>query len=481
MMRSDVLSRIMTFIQRLAAGALLFFTALVLLTAPLKVSAAARLQDPGEELVVVIDPGHGGENRGADEYGEPIEKDMNLTTALAMREELSKYDGVTVYMTRTEDKDMSLIERAEFAKSVNADFLFSLHYNVSADHKVYGSEVLASKETPYNAYSFQFGEVELSVLSEKGLYSRGIKTKNSGDGGDYYGLLREASDRGIPAVIIEHCHMDVPEEREACDTQGELSAFGVADATAVAKYFGLKSSALGRDYSSYAANELIDADPNHTHFATVDNEDGIDELTLEQIGTDIYTGEVTVKLHGYDSNDAIMYYEYSINGGESWSKLFQWPGANPLNNDNEGDVTVKISLGTGSTNPIVFRAYNMFDAVKESNTITVNWNYDKNNDGILAGDGSVIQETPGQWINDSGLGTEISDISEITEENDTGTVTAEDSGAVSDEAKEAADTKKQSSALVKNNQLTALAVFIIVAPFVTGLMLAGWFLYRHLK
>ena len=93
-----------------------------------------------EPVVVVLDPGHGGKNLGA-EYNGYTEKDMTMIVATAMKEELEKYEGVEVYLTRDVDKDMSLEERAEFAASKNADFLFCLHFNMSLGHELFGSEV----------------------------------------------------------------------------------------------------------------------------------------------------------------------------------------------------------------------------------------------------------------------------------------------------------------------------------------------------
>ena len=68
----------------------------VLLTAfilfPLPAQAAERLQETGEKIVVVIDPGHGGENRGTIENNHE-EKFMTMVTAQAMYEELCLYDN----------------------------------------------------------------------------------------------------------------------------------------------------------------------------------------------------------------------------------------------------------------------------------------------------------------------------------------------------------------------------------------------------
>ena len=80
----------------------------------------------GDNLVIVLDPGHGGENEGLKHRGL-IEKDMNLVTANAMRDELMQYENVEVYITNPEKADMSLKERAQYADSVGADILISLH------------------------------------------------------------------------------------------------------------------------------------------------------------------------------------------------------------------------------------------------------------------------------------------------------------------------------------------------------------------
>lgn len=153
-----------------------------------------RIQDTGDDIVIVIDPGHGGENLGA-ETGKIYEKYMTMATAEAMRDRLSGYDGVTVYMTREEDTDLSLADRAEFASSVSADYLFSIHYNASADHNAWGTEIWVPLEPPYNAYGFQFGSVWLSEMERFGVFSRGVKTR-TGKAGNYYGILRHCTKKG---------------------------------------------------------------------------------------------------------------------------------------------------------------------------------------------------------------------------------------------------------------------------------------------
>ncbi|MDE7015926.1 MAG: N-acetylmuramoyl-L-alanine amidase, partial [Kineothrix sp.] len=122
-----------------------------------------------QPVVVVLDAGHGGENLGA-QYNGYTEKDMTLTVASAMKEELEKYEGIEVHMTRSGDKDMSLEERAEFAASKNADFLFCLHFNSSLERNLFGSEVWISAFGEEYQKVYVFASAELYMMEDIGLY-----------------------------------------------------------------------------------------------------------------------------------------------------------------------------------------------------------------------------------------------------------------------------------------------------------------------
>ena len=97
--------------------AVLMLLAVLLFSMALPVKASSWPDQLGRDIVVVIDPGHGGDNEGTTENGF-CEKEMTMTTALALYERLSQYDGVTVYLTHTDDTDLSLKKRAAFAQSV---------------------------------------------------------------------------------------------------------------------------------------------------------------------------------------------------------------------------------------------------------------------------------------------------------------------------------------------------------------------------
>ncbi|MCM1044918.1 MAG: N-acetylmuramoyl-L-alanine amidase [Candidatus Gastranaerophilales bacterium] len=332
--------------------------------------AAPRVQPTDETITIVIDPGHGGNNEGTKSNGA-LEKAMTLTTALAMYEELCKYDNVNVYLTRTSDVTLSLAERAEFAQSVDADFLFSIHYNASLSHEVYGSEVWASLFPPYNAYGYQFGMVQMQTMQDMGLFLRGVKTRVGDDGLDYYGIIRESRELSVPAVIIEHCHVDEDRDVGYCDSAEDLAAFGRADALSVAKYFGLHSTELGVDYSSYSANELAAADANAKVQATSVDTSAPDvcQLTLKE--TDYSKGVATLEISAADYDSMLLYYTYSTDGGSTFSGRYSWPDSNAMDGSYRDTFTTTLQLPLDEQSDVIFRAYNLYDLSTDSNSVAV--------------------------------------------------------------------------------------------------------------
>ena len=150
--------------------------------------------------VIVLDPGHGGDQDGGT-FNSYIEKNMTLAVAKAMKTYLENFEGVTVYLTREDDRPMTIQERLDFAKAVNADYFISLHFNLSSLHTLYGSEVwIPSKSTYYNKM-YGFADNVMQNFDAMGLYNRGIKTR-LGKNGDYYGVIRIGTEYGIPSCII---------------------------------------------------------------------------------------------------------------------------------------------------------------------------------------------------------------------------------------------------------------------------------------
>ena len=343
---------------------ILLFALLFVLPANSFMSCASNgVQDTGNKLVIVIDPGHGGENLGTID-GAVEEKTMTLVTATAMYEELLKYEGIQVFMTRTEDVDLSLKERAEFAQKVEADFLFSLHYNASESNELYGTEVWVSSFAPYNAYGYQFGYEFLTQMREWGLFNRGVKTRIGNKDLDYYGIIRESVALEIPALIIEHCHVDEAHDIPFCDSEEEWKAFGVADATAAAKYFGLKSQELGVDYSDYA---LVKVDSSAIVSQTVSDATEPEVCHIDLISADFDACTLKLSVSASDNESPLMNYSYSLDGGKTYSVKEPWPNCNTLTGRSQDNFTLTIEIPSGTKPNVIVRAYNMYDLYTESN------------------------------------------------------------------------------------------------------------------
>jgi N-acetylmuramoyl-L-alanine amidase len=88
---------------------------------------------------IVIDPGHGGKDPGAISPSGAKEKDVVLTIAKLLAKRLER-EGFEVYLTRTNDKFLTLEQRTDYANRKKADLFISLHVNSNVDRSVRGIE-----------------------------------------------------------------------------------------------------------------------------------------------------------------------------------------------------------------------------------------------------------------------------------------------------------------------------------------------------
>lgn len=113
-------------------------------------SATAALRDlpdpaqtdqmpPDDEFVVVLDPGHGGFDPGAEAEGQ-TEANLVLTFALELRKALQDR-GVTVQMTRQDDSFVRLEQRMTAARDARADLFMSLHADTLPEGQAAGATV----------------------------------------------------------------------------------------------------------------------------------------------------------------------------------------------------------------------------------------------------------------------------------------------------------------------------------------------------
>ena len=88
---------------------------------------------------IVIDPGHGGHDPGAQSSGV-TESELVLDVALRLEKLLSKLPGVDVVMTRRENEFIPLQERTAIANRESADLFLSIHANASNIPSAHGVE-----------------------------------------------------------------------------------------------------------------------------------------------------------------------------------------------------------------------------------------------------------------------------------------------------------------------------------------------------
>jgi len=124
----------------------------------LAIALAATLVSafPPEALanpVVVLDPGHGGSNAGARGAVPSLhEKQLTLAIATQVAAKLREH-GITVELTRTDDRTLTLRQRTEVADRANADLFVSIHANASPTRSQRGYEtyVLTTKGVDVDA------------------------------------------------------------------------------------------------------------------------------------------------------------------------------------------------------------------------------------------------------------------------------------------------------------------------------------------
>ena len=175
-------------------------------------SKATQPQTSKPFAVVVLDPGHGGEDSGA-MCGGVMEKDLTLDVARRV-DRLLDSEGVATLMTRLGDNYVSLADRAAFGNRAKESIFISIHFN--EDNKPVASGV----ETYYAAHQIDSGSTFASWLP---FFSRPPSNSPKPESQSLAGFIQEALvartrsvDRGTqakqffvianvtsPAVLIE--------------------------------------------------------------------------------------------------------------------------------------------------------------------------------------------------------------------------------------------------------------------------------------
>ncbi|TAG48332.1 MAG: N-acetylmuramoyl-L-alanine amidase [Betaproteobacteria bacterium] len=113
---------------------------------PSRVTSGKKPVPAVKPFVVVLDPGHGGEDPGAIGPAGTYEKDVVLAIAHKTRLLLEQDKRIVVFMTREEDVFIPLADRVKKARGVNADVFVSIHADAFTRPDAAGSSVYALSE-----------------------------------------------------------------------------------------------------------------------------------------------------------------------------------------------------------------------------------------------------------------------------------------------------------------------------------------------
>jgi N-acetylmuramoyl-L-alanine amidase len=175
---------------------------------------------------IVVDAGHGGRDPGAIGPSGVREKDVTLSMAKLLAQQLRKELGCEVILTRERDVYLDLAERTAIANKVGADLFISLHVNAAPNKEAYGietyylnfskNEQAAAVAARENGTSLkQVGDLELilfdlmanSKINESSRLAAEIQKALVGDLSRYYTQIRDLGVRQGPFYVLLGANM----------------------------------------------------------------------------------------------------------------------------------------------------------------------------------------------------------------------------------------------------------------------------------
>ena len=181
--------------------------------------SVAVMNDKNQTKTVVIDPGHGGNDPGGIGVSGVLEKDVNLSVALYLKDYL-EHQGIRVVMTRETDQGLysetaqnkkkeDLAKRISIIEETQPDFVLCIHQNIFTDSKYSGAQVFYYKESEEGA--------RLAGLIQNQLI-QGVDPDNTRvpkSNMNYY-MLKQSP---VPIVIVECGFLSNVDEEAKLGTQ----------------------------------------------------------------------------------------------------------------------------------------------------------------------------------------------------------------------------------------------------------------------
>ena len=243
-----------------------------------------------KEVVIVIDPGHGGDDPGAIGKKGTYEKDIVLSISREIRNEINKLPGYRAVLTRDGDYYVSFKKRLQKARDVNAGLFISVHADAARNRNAKGSSVYclstgaASNEAARllahneNLSDIFGGETDIESNNESNpIIMNMFQTSTINLSKIYaeilikhlnvvnclkYEIFQEAPFRvlklpDIPAVLIETAYISNAEEEKLLKKTNFQNNLAIAVSASVKDYFATNGSKPPGDESMATAEYKI--------------------------------------------------------------------------------------------------------------------------------------------------------------------------------------------------------------------------------
>ena len=158
-----------------------------------------------DQVVIVVDPGHGGEDPGKVGINDVLEKDLNLQIAKKVKKLLEEA-GIKIVMTRTNDKvpdakKEDLNQRVQLINDTKPKLALCIHQNSYPDAKINGAQVFYHTITPEAEDVATIVQEQLRTVDPTN--TRQIKEN------DTYFMLKNTQ---VPTIIVECGFLTNPDE-----------------------------------------------------------------------------------------------------------------------------------------------------------------------------------------------------------------------------------------------------------------------------
>ncbi|WP_243159333.1 N-acetylmuramoyl-L-alanine amidase CwlD [Clostridium sp. cel8] len=193
-----------------------------------------------DEITILIDPGHGGMDGGAETKDGIIEKDINLKISMKLRDRLKK-QGYKVFMTRNTDKGLygsegkirkkkieDLNNRVKLKKDTHCDMFVSIHLNMFPQSKYYGAQVWYSK----NDESKKLARIVQNNLIQDLDRNNNRREKAASN---LYKILRENDT--MPSIIVECGFLSNYEEKQKLISDSYQEKIAVSLSKSINEYY----------------------------------------------------------------------------------------------------------------------------------------------------------------------------------------------------------------------------------------------------